>query len=84
MSLSDLNWILKHSLSFYNSIKFMPKFQRLTKVKLIRNTLGTIVNCEQRRATRTLDQARKPLAHGNMRCHKIEKWEVFWRNEGGF
>jgi len=61
----------------------MPKFQRLTKVELIRNTLGTVVICEQCGATRALGQARRSLAHGNVRCHETAKKVVFWRNGGG-
>jgi len=62
----------------------MPKFQRLTNIELIRNIFGTVVICEQRRATRTLGQARRLLAHGNTRYHEFTTWEVFLRNGGGF
>lgn len=62
----------------------MLEFKRLKKVEIIRNTLGTVVNCEQRGATRTFGQARRPLAHGNARCYETMKHKVFWRNGGGF
>lgn len=62
----------------------MPKFQSLTKIELIKNILKTVVICEQRRATRTLGQARRPLVHGNTHCLETTKQEVFFRNAGGF
>lgn len=70
--------------SYMNSLKIMPKFQSLTRIKAIRDILMTIAICDQHKATWTLGQARKPLVHDNICWHKLEKLEVNSRNRGSF
>lgn len=67
-----------------NSRKFMPKFEGLIKIELIRDILITFSFCNQRRATRTLGQVRRPSAHGNTHYHELAKQEVISRNGGSF